>query len=68
VRTSLSERMIEYANKHTLPDNDKMRVLAKDFDEKTKAFFGEKISVKLYLGSWARARRHWCDITGDSLL
>jgi hypothetical protein len=29
---------------------------------------GEPFSAKKMLGAWARARRLWCEITGDDLI
>lgn len=68
-RTPLSERM------HALADSGharaaELRERADAFDQATAGFYSEPQTVKTpsFLGAFARARRLWCDITGESLI
>lgn len=62
---------------------DKLRALAADhpraaelnekadaFEEATRGFYADPptVDVKRFLGCWARARRLWCDCTGEALI
>lgn len=57
---------------------DKMRAtndsnlvdLANKLDEATTGFYGspQTISVKSFMGAWARARRAWCEYSGEPLI
>lgn len=63
---------------------DKMRALAGEghaqaaeltdkadaLEEATRGFYGEPqtVDVKRFIGCWARARRLWCDVSGDPLI
>jgi len=68
-RTALSERM------HALADTgharaDELREKADAFDTATAGFYAEPqtCTVTKFMGAFARARRLWCDITGESLV
>lgn len=68
-QTNLSERMRNLANTRTdLPDG--WLAAADAFDEATKGFFGtpQTVSVMKFMGCFARARRMWCDVTGEPLV
>lgn len=43
-------------------------VLADQFEEVAKGFYAGTVPVKSFLGAWARARRKYCDLTGEALL
>ena len=58
----LVDKMIAWADANDLPADDKMRVLAKELNDTPPG------NVPSLLGRWARARRHWCDVTGDELV
>ncbi len=68
--TNLSEQMIAKANAEKLPADHPLRVLAVKFDEAAEGFYGtpQTKDVKQFLGAYARARRCWCDATGEPLV
>ena len=68
--TDLAVAMLARANADGLPDNHDMRAMAIAFDEAAKGFYGEPqtCDAKKFLGCWARARRTWCDYTGEALV
>jgi hypothetical protein len=43
---------------------------AEAFEAATIGFYGEPqtIDVKKFMGCWARARKMWCEATGESLV
>jgi hypothetical protein len=68
-RTALSERM------HALADTGhqraaELREKARAFDEATAGVQADPrtCSMPKFLGCFARARRLWCDITGEPLV
>lgn len=68
-RTALSERM------HKLADEgheraDELREKGQAFDDATAGFYAEPqtVTVQKFMGCFARARRLWCDITGEPLV
>ena len=68
-RTSLSERM------HALADSghekaEELRAKADAFDAATVGFYGDPqtVGVKSFMAAFARARRLWCDCTGEPLI
>jgi hypothetical protein len=60
---SLFEKMVERANLDKLPDCHPMRVRAKEFEDVLA-----NPDARFLLGAWARARRVWCDYTGEELI
>ena len=68
--TNLSIRMLKRADEDNLPEDHEMITAAKAFGEAIKGFYAEAqtCDVKTFIGRWARARRVWCDYTGDSLI
>ena len=67
-RPSLADRMDELAKTH--PRAVELREKAAAFREGAEGFYGEPqtVTAKSFLGRWARARRLWCDCTGESLV
>ena len=67
--TELSIRLRQWA-KHNPDRAEEALEKAKAFDEATAGFYGEPqtVSITSFLGSFARARRFWCDVTGESLV
>lgn len=68
-RTDLSIKM------HALADADhargaELKSLACAFDQATAGYWAEPqtVSVAKFMGAFARARRLWCDITGEPLV
>ncbi len=68
--TNLSEKMMAKADDDNLPDDHGLRISALAFNEATEGFYGnpQTVDIKKFMGSWARARRIWCDYTGESLI
>ena len=67
--TALSKRMRAYALTHApLPEG--WLEAADAFDEATAGFYAspQTVSVKKFMGAFARARRMWCDQTGEPLV
>lgn len=67
-RTALSIRM------HALADSgheraEELRLKADAFDTATEGLYAtpQTCSVAKFMGAFARARRLWCDITGEPL-
>lgn len=68
-KTNLAERMRLLAQtRDDLPEG--WDAVADAFDEATIGFHATPptVSVKKFLGCFARARRMWCDATGESLV
>jgi hypothetical protein len=67
--TNLSQRMRRLAKSRTdLPEN--WMKTADDFDAATLGFYSvpQTVDTKKFLGCFARARRMWCEATGESLV
>jgi hypothetical protein len=67
--TNLSSRMRQLADTgHERAEE--LREKAKAFDDATAGFYGDPqtVDARKFLGCFARARRLWCDITGESLI
>ena len=68
-KTSLSERMRAYVEAgNDVPDN--WGELADAFDAATIGFYAEPqtVPVHKFVGCFARARKAWCDLTGEPLV
>lgn len=64
--------------------SEKMRMLAQDghpkaaeliekanaFDAAARGFYGDPqtVTIQSFMGAWARARKLWCECTGESLI
>ena len=68
--TNLGDNMIARANADNLPEAHKLRELGAAFNKAARDFYGEpqRITVKQFMGHWARARRCWSEYTGKSLV
>lgn len=68
--SDLSERMTKRADAHKLPPNHELRIKAKAFDEAITGFYGtpQTVPVAKFMGAWARARKAWCEYTGEPLI
>lgn len=64
----LGERMVQYADDHWLIADDPMRRLAQELDRAASAADGTAAQTRKFVGAWARARSHWCAVTGDMRL
>jgi hypothetical protein len=67
VSPSLPERMVARADADGLPADHILRIRAAQF-EKWIDVEAPGWSAANFVGAWARARRAWCDYTGDSLI
>lgn len=68
METPLAKQMIERADRDGLPEDHVMRRTAQAFDEISVNYAMGKSTPKGLLGAWARARRCWCNYTGEPLL
>ncbi len=68
--TTLSDAMIAKADECGLPDQHNLRVLARQFNEATAGCYSDPPThtPKQLIGAWARARKAWCDFTGEPLI
>lgn len=67
--TKLSRRMRALAKtRDDLPDN--WHDVADAFDAATEGFYADPqtVDVKKFVGCFARARRMWCEATGEHLI
>jgi hypothetical protein len=69
VRTDLSEKMHALADSGHTRANE-LREKADAFDDATAGFYGvpQTVTVQRFVGCFARARRLWCDVTGEPLV
>ena len=68
--TELGDRMRALADTGHA-NADELRAKADEFDTKTAAHYegpGGEATAKSLLGAWARARRLWCESTGEPLV
>jgi hypothetical protein len=68
--TDLSEKMIARADADSLPPDHSLRTHAVAFDKAANGFYADPqtVDVKTFVGHWARARRAWCDYSGEELI
>lgn len=68
--TDLSKKMIARADADGLSSDHPMRTKAEAFDKAADGFYAspQTVDVKTFMGHWARARRVWCDYSGDELV
>lgn len=68
--SSLDEKMIARADADNLPADHQLRTLAVTFKGAAVGFYSDPqtVTVKQFMGCWARARRAWCDYTGEALI
>lgn len=68
--TNLSEKMRYIADRDQLAADHELRTKADEFDWATAGFFAETQTVtpKQFIGAWARARRAYCEYTGEDLV
>lgn len=67
VPSELGDRMRALADSGH-PRAEELREKAAAFDAANPANAGEEWSAKRMMGAWARARRLWCDCTGEPLI
>jgi len=59
--TPLTAKMIALADRDKLPADHLMRIRAEELERVS-------LDARLLLGAWARARRVYCDYTGEPLV
>lgn len=64
--TPLSEKMAAYRG----PYQDEIHEKGKALKEAAAGFYGDPqtVSAKKFLGCWARARKAWCEVSGEPLV
>jgi hypothetical protein len=67
--SALSDKMRELADLGHLRA-DELREKAEAFDVASSGFYAEPqtVEVKPFLGTWARARKVWCECSGEALI
>jgi hypothetical protein len=67
-KPALWEKMRALADDHVR--GDELRAKADELETKATGYYSDPptVEAKSFLGAWARARRLWCDCTGDSLI
>lgn len=68
--TELHERVKRRAEADGLPEDHPMIVAANKFTEAANGYYAEPqiVNIKQFMGCWARARRCWCEYTGEPLV
>ena len=68
--TDLGAKMNARADYDGLPPSHELRVKAELFRVAALGYFGspQACGAKQFLGAWARARKAWCNYTGEELI
>lgn len=68
--TELARKMIDRANADGLPIGHELRTKAMLFENAAKGYWADPqtVPVQSFMGIWARARRAWCNYTGEPLI
>lgn len=68
--TDLGDKMRARAELDGLPADHDMRRLADEFDKASCGYAGEPqtVSVRQFMGHWARAKKCWSEYTGEPLI
>lgn len=66
-RSNLPTRMVALADRDGLPIGHPMRIRAAEFEAKLD-YGAPGWTAQNMIGAWARARRVWCDYTGEPLV
>lgn len=68
--TELATRMLAAADENNLPKDHELRTKAQAFDEAALGYYGDPqtCDARKFMGCWARARRAWCEYSGESLI
>lgn len=62
--TDLGEKIIARADRDGLPVDHPLRVVAENFNEAVAS----GAEPRKLIGAWARARRLWCEYSGEPLI
>jgi hypothetical protein len=70
MNADLAKIMVARADADKLPPDHDLRIKAAAFDEAVAGFYGtpQTYDVKRFMGHWARARKCWCDYSGEALI
>ena len=64
--TDLAQKMLDLADSHSVDRDHDLVVKAKELEAATIGCLEKGThTTKQLLGAWARARRAWCDYTGE---
>lgn len=63
---TLADQMRAYEG----PESDEMKMLANEMDEVTEGYFADPqtVTVQQFVGTWAKTRRRWREVTGAPLV
>jgi hypothetical protein len=66
--TTLVERMLTLAETHACAIE--LRQKAEELRAAASGLFGQNqtVDMRTFMGAWARARRLWCSLTGESII
>jgi hypothetical protein len=64
--TELADKMRSKADADSLPPDHALRSLADEFDKIAEGY--PNVDARKLLGAWARARRAWCQYTGEKIM
>lgn len=69
-KTNLAEKMLARADANDLPLDHPMRLTAAAFEIRSADYFADpqRCTMQQFLGCWARARRVWCEYSGEPLV
>lgn len=64
----LHDRMRRLAVTH--PRKDELLAVAGEFEKAARGFYGDPqtVDAKKFVGTWARAKRLWCECTGEPIV
>lgn len=68
--TDLADKMRTRADADKLPADHELCTKAAAFDAAATGYYSQPQTknVAQFMGSWARARKVWCDYTGEALV
>ena len=68
--SNLGKRMVAAADKDGYPADHNLRLLAQKFEAAIAGFYTDPptVTVQQFMGHYARARRAWCEYSGDDLV
>lgn len=68
--TTLAKEMIARADADGLPQDHEIRMAAVAFEDAAQGYYSDPqtVSVKKYLGQWARTKKVWSAYTGKPLI
>lgn len=68
--TALSGKMRARADADQLATDHQVRTLADAFDKAADGFYAtpQTVTVQQFMAAWTRARRAWCEHSGEPLL